>query len=210
FLERRRHEPLAIRDCLSSLKVGRHEMKVRLRHLDVVPEDPVEADLERSDAGAFALGSLDVGDGILATVAQRAQPIELRVYIVRDCRLVANGKRWMLDDGRLDRSSLVGAAVPVLEQTSEQCQAAILRELPHESLDIWKAGERRAQCADVARTCSARGDLCAQPLDVADAVECSAERLTSHRVVDEARHDVESLVDRCTNSQWSKNPLSEQ
>jgi hypothetical protein len=46
ILERRRHEPLAIRYGLPTLVVGRDEVQVRLRDFDVIAEDLVEADLE--------------------------------------------------------------------------------------------------------------------------------------------------------------------
>ena len=52
LLQRRRREALAAGDRLLALVVGWHRVQVGLRDLDVVAEDAVEADLERSDAGA--------------------------------------------------------------------------------------------------------------------------------------------------------------
>ena len=48
-LQRGRDEPLAAGDGLLSVIVGRHVGEVRLRDLDVVPEDAVVADLQRGD-----------------------------------------------------------------------------------------------------------------------------------------------------------------
>ena len=52
--------------------------------LQVVPEDLVEAHLERRDAGAVALALLQGGDVLLAAVAEVAQLVELGVVAGAD------------------------------------------------------------------------------------------------------------------------------
>src|SRR5207244_12644326 len=66
LLERRRDEALAAGNRLLAVIVGRHRAQVRLRHLDVVAEDAVVADLERRDAGSRALALFHLRDHLLA------------------------------------------------------------------------------------------------------------------------------------------------
>src|SRR5204863_1076024 len=86
LLERRRDEALAVGDRLSALIVRRHRVEIGLRDFDVIPEDFVEADLERADACPLSLRRLDVRDRVLSAVAERADRIELGVDARRECR----------------------------------------------------------------------------------------------------------------------------
>ena len=74
--------------CLRMV-VGRDVVEVRLRDLDVVAEDAVEADLERRDAGARPLALLHLGDDLLAGSADVPQLVELRVHAVANHAAVA-------------------------------------------------------------------------------------------------------------------------
>ena len=78
LLEGRRHEALRTGQRLAALIVGGYEVLVRVRDLDVVPEDAVEADLERVDAGALALLALDARNAILPAIPQRTQLVDRR------------------------------------------------------------------------------------------------------------------------------------
>lgn len=62
LLQLGRHEALATHDRLLALVVRRHQAEVGLADLDVVAEDPVEADLERGNPGAAAARAPRSGD----------------------------------------------------------------------------------------------------------------------------------------------------
>jgi hypothetical protein len=66
-LERSGHVPLGADERLLPLVVGRHEVFVRLRDLDVVAEDLVVADLERWDARPLALRRLELREPALSS-----------------------------------------------------------------------------------------------------------------------------------------------
>ena len=53
------------RNCLLAHIVGRDLLRPRFRHLDVVPEDGVVADLQILYSRAFPLGVLEVRDPLL-------------------------------------------------------------------------------------------------------------------------------------------------
>jgi hypothetical protein len=68
LFECRRREPLAAGDGLLSADSRRGGVKVRFRDLDVVTEHTIEADLQRSDAGARALALFHVGDHLAGRI----------------------------------------------------------------------------------------------------------------------------------------------
>ena len=79
FLQLGRHVALGARERLAALVVGRNALAIGMRDFDVIAKDLVEADLERSDAGALPLARLEPGDVLLAAVAYRLQVVEARV-----------------------------------------------------------------------------------------------------------------------------------
>jgi len=72
-------ETLGVHQSLLALVVGRSQMLVGFRNLDVVTEDIVEADLERRDAGAGALALLDLDQVGAAVLGDVAQLVQLRI-----------------------------------------------------------------------------------------------------------------------------------
>ena len=111
LLERGRDEALAAGNGLLAVIVGRHRVEVRLRHLDVVAEHAIEADLQRGDAGARALLLLHLGDDLLARAADVAQLVELGVDAVAHEPAVARQRRRLVLDGRFDPAADVGQVV---------------------------------------------------------------------------------------------------
>ena len=111
LLERRRDEALAAGDRLLADVVVGHRVQVRLRDLDVVAEDAVEAHLERLDAGARALGGFELGDDLLARAADPAQLVELGVDAVANRVAVAGQRRRLVDERGVDGAAHVGQVV---------------------------------------------------------------------------------------------------
>src|SRR5262249_55082785 len=79
LLQRRRDEALTSSNRLLAMVIGRHRVQVRPRHLDVVPEDAIEPDLERADPRACAFAFLHLRDDLFARTADRLQIIELAI-----------------------------------------------------------------------------------------------------------------------------------
>ena len=73
-----RHESLGSHGARLPLVVLRDEVQVRLRHLDVEPEDPVVADLETLDSRALLLRRLHRRDGGATPLRQIRQIVEVR------------------------------------------------------------------------------------------------------------------------------------
>src|SRR5207244_5065625 len=84
LLQLRGHVALRPRQRLASFVLGVHARLVRVRHLDVVAEDLVEANLERRDAAALALARLEPRDVALAAVARVLELVELAVVARAD------------------------------------------------------------------------------------------------------------------------------
>src|SRR6185437_10505462 len=103
------------------------------------------SDFHRGDASPRALRRLDVGDGILTTIAQRAQTIELFIYTGTDRWLVANGEGRPLHDRRLNRLCFRGTIVPLADQAIEQRRRGASAELPNDRFDLGQPRERRPE-----------------------------------------------------------------
>ena len=78
-LQLRRGEALGVGQRLLALVVGRRQVQVGARDLDVVAEDVVEPHLQRLDAGALPLARFDLRDVLPAVLAEVAQFVELGV-----------------------------------------------------------------------------------------------------------------------------------
>src|SRR5919197_272503 len=111
LFERRRDEALTASDRLLAVIVARHRAKIRLRHLDVVAEHAVVADLQRSDPGPRTLVLLHLGDDLLAGAADRSQFVELAIDAVACEAAVACEDRRVFDQGRFNRVAQVGKVV---------------------------------------------------------------------------------------------------
>ena len=95
-------EALPAGDGLLAHVVRGHHGEVRLADLDVIAEDPIEADLEGGDTRTGALALLDGRDGGAAAPADLAQLVELRVDSVADHPALAHRGRRSVDEPRLD------------------------------------------------------------------------------------------------------------
>ena len=138
FLQRRRHEALAAGDRLLAVVIRRNVREIRLRDLDVVPEDAVVADLQRADAGPRALRLFHRGDVLLAGTTDRAQLVELGVHAVADHAAVARDRRWFIEQ----RGVEVGADVREIVDLGEQAE-------DQRRLQLRRAGASPAGCAAI-------------------------------------------------------------
>ena len=65
--------------------------------LDVVAEDPVEPDLQRSDAAAPSLGRLQLADPVTRAARSVGDRIQIRVKARTDDAAFPDGRRGILD-----------------------------------------------------------------------------------------------------------------
>src|SRR5882672_5462737 len=72
-----REEAFGVRQCLFAYVISGRELQVRLRDLDVVTEDLVVADLERTYSAAFALARLELRQIIFPARQHAAQLVKL-------------------------------------------------------------------------------------------------------------------------------------
>ena len=123
-LQRRRGEPLAAHRRLPPLVVGRDEVEVRLRHLDVVAEHLVEADLQRADPGPLALLRLERGDDPLAVLGDGDELVELPgVAAADEPALAQRGGRLEGDRGVERRRERLEPAQPIGGPAQERRRA---------------------------------------------------------------------------------------
>ena len=94
-----RGEALGVDQGLLALVVGGREVLIGAGDFDVVAEDVVEADLERGDAGALALAGFDLGDVLLAVLAEVAEFVELGVIAGADGAAIGEVERRLVGDG---------------------------------------------------------------------------------------------------------------
>ena len=119
-LECRGNEPLAAGDCLLAQVVGRDVVQIRLRDFYVIAEDPIEANLERRDAGARALGLLHLGDHLLAGAAYVTQLVELAIDAVANHAAVASKGRRFVHEHRVEPRSQLGQIVELRREARNQ------------------------------------------------------------------------------------------
>src|SRR6202030_2093712 len=77
FFQLRGSEALRVDQRLLALVIVGREVQVGLGNFDVVAENVIEANLQRSDVGALALALFHGGDDLLAVLAEIAQLVEL-------------------------------------------------------------------------------------------------------------------------------------
>ena len=116
LLELGRGEPFRVDQGLLAVVMVGNLGGVRLRDLDIEPENVVEADFERVDAGLFALAPLHPGDESAAVAANFPQLVELAVEAGGDDSPVADVERRRLGDGPGNAPADVGKLVHALEQ----------------------------------------------------------------------------------------------
>ena len=147
FLQGRRDEPLASGDGLFAVIVGRDRGEVRSRHLDVVAEHAVVADLERGDARSRALGLLHFGDALAASTADAAQVVQFRIHAIADCAAIAGLRRRVVRDGRGDLLADLGHVVHLADEAPDERRL----HLGQRHAEAWDGDQRQPQRHQVAR-----------------------------------------------------------
>lgn len=96
-----------------------HEGGVRLRDFDVVAEDAVVGDLERLDAGAFALAGLEFGEEAADVAGDEAKGVELGREAGADDVAGIDGGAGLVGDGLGDGGGDIGAVAELGDDGSD-------------------------------------------------------------------------------------------
>src|SRR5205823_6291768 len=162
LLQRRRDEALAAGNRLLAVVIGRDGMEVRLRDLDVVPEDAVVADLQRRDAGSRPLALLHLRDDLFPRSTDRLDLVELVVDSVPRETPVAGKRRRVVDEGLLDAIADVGEIVELRDERLRERRLEVGEQRP----DAGHEGERLPKADEIARAGGAERGACHEPLEI--------------------------------------------
>ena len=108
FFQLRRGEALGVDQGLLALIVGRSQVQIGLRNLEVVAKNRIELHLERRDPGPLPLPLLDLGQKLFAVAAQVAQLVEFMIDARCESRRRRSEKleareRWWCQSAGADR-----------------------------------------------------------------------------------------------------------
>src|SRR5882757_10574657 len=99
-------------------------MQIGLGNFDVIAEDVIETDFERSDVGALALALFHGSDDLLAVLAEIAQLVEFSVEAgANDARLGGQRGRF-IGNGVFKKFADVGEFVDLIVNAAKKIAAA--------------------------------------------------------------------------------------
>ena len=145
FLQLRGGEALGADQGLLALVIGGRMLQVGLADLNVKAEDVVELDLERVDAGAFALALLDLRDVVLAVAADVAEFVELGVEPALDDSAIVEGDGRLGEDGALNALAHVGEFVEQIAQGGKARGREVLQRAA-DAGGAWRAMRQGQEC----------------------------------------------------------------
>ena len=121
---------------LLTLVVGGREVQVRLRNLNVVTEDIVVADLQRSDSRALAFAGFDLGDVLPAVLAKVAEFVEFRVVPRANGCCVAEVYRRRIGQRGNDGARGLRNGIEPFERIGQPGRRAALRQAGPDSASL--------------------------------------------------------------------------
>ncbi len=163
----------------------------RARHVDVVAEDLVVADLELFDPGTLPLARLQLGHHLRAVVADAAEPVDLLGVALAQDAALADGEGRFFADG----------AVDLRAQILQRVHAADLAQLraPETVGQLLEPGQHRGAVCERVQVAAAGGavDRAAhEPLHIADLPEREHQLAARHMVLRKLADGGEAALDR--------------
>ena len=137
-------------------------MQVRLRHLDVVPEHAIVADLERANPRARPLAVLHLRDDPLTGSADRSQIVELAIHAVPCEPAVAGKRRRIVHERGRDPVADIAEVVQLRDERFHEQRLKIGEDRPQVRDD----GERLFEADEIAGTRGAESSACDQALQI--------------------------------------------
>ncbi len=123
--------------------VVRDGRKVRFRNFDVVPEDPVESDLQVRDAGPRTLRFLHLGDLLPPALADRPQLVQLRIGTRADALALPRQGGRVIGDRRLDGAPEIRQIVEFAEEAQHERRAQVRQDRAEPRDHLRRLLERR-------------------------------------------------------------------
>ena len=197
---------LGVDEGLLAVVVGGHAGGVGLRHLEVVAEHLVVADLERVDSGARALPRLELGDPPRAVSADGAQVVQLGVIPVADHPPLARGGRGRRDQRAGQAIDEVAEFLPPARPLREARFRGAGERLRESGARFERAGQQR----EVAGRARGHRDAGDRALHVLDRLQALAHGGAGDGVGEE-RGDVGLAgLDREARAERAEQPLAQQ
>ena len=183
---------------------------IRLRDLDVITENVVEADLERRDPGALPLARFDLRDVLAAVLAEVAQFVEFRVVTGADGRAVADVDRRRVGQRRDDRARTLRAPDRAARKYRVRRAESGLRRQPRGFGQLRHLIERFAEREQIARPGAADHDLREQPLDIEHRRKLLAQLRAQDGFAHQIAHRIEARFDFRAIERRPQQPLPQQ
>ncbi len=209
FLQLRTSEALGVDEGLLALVVAGREMQVRFGDLDVVPEDLVEADFERSDIGALPLALFHRGDDLLAVLAEIAQLVEFGVKAAADDAGIGGERGWLVGERAFKEFAHVSKLVDFVVKAAKEFAASCGRR-HHKIFEDGKLRQRFAKREQFARRGQAERNAAGQPLEIENAAQFLANFTAHHGLLDKVRDGAEARLHGVAVEERTKNPGAKQ
>ena len=169
----------------------RHLVLVGIAHFDVVTEHVVEADLQRRDAGRFALALLDTGENLFTVRRDVTQVVQLDVDARSDDAPLLDLVRRIGIDLPLDPVAHLQAQVELVGQLPQRLRPGAFQRI----FDLFDGKKGIFELHHLARSHPPYGDPRDDPFQISDHADGSGKRFAQRGVADKQRHDVQPAVD---------------
>ena len=190
LFELRGEIPLARYECLlADVVVGQLGLRA-VRHVEIVAEDAVVADLQLLHAGRLALALLELCDHLRAVVAHAPQVIHLLAVALAEDAALAQRDRRLVADRALDACRHVLERVERRDRSQRAALDAL--QLFLQLRQPRRAGAERREIPRVRRAVYRPAD---QTLDIADLAQREHQLRAQHAVRHELAHRALTLFD---------------
>src|ERR1035437_10089657 len=201
-----RGKALGVDQGLLTFVLPRREVQVRLGDLEVIAEDAVELDLQRTDAGPLAFALLDLCDVLLAVTAQVAKFVESRIDPRADDTAVRQRKRRLIFERRHEPVTQVSQFVTLRMQS----QKTLGREGRQHGAHRRQLSERCCERQQVWRIGRFQSHAAQQPLQIENASQRATEFFPGDHVLHHAFDSVEPSVDLAGINRRAQHPGAQQ
>src|SRR5664279_1661647 len=202
----RRGKALGVDQGLLAFVFPGREVQVRLRYLEVIAEDAVELDLQRTDAGTLAFALLDLCDVLLAVTAQVAKFVESRIDSGADYTAVNQRERGLIFERRHQPVAQVSQFVTLRMQS----QKTLSREVRKRGAHCRQLSQRCCERQQVSRIGRFQSHAAQQPLQIENASQRATEFFPGDHVLHHAFESVEPSVDLAGINRWPQHPGAQQ
>ena len=197
--------PLAVHQGLLTDVGVRHLVLKGVGYLDIVAEDLVVADLQRSDAGALLFPGLDLGDDALAALEDMPQAVHLFMVAVPDEAALPDGKRRLVADGGGNVGPQVIQGVQLLPQLRQPPVGETVQLGP----DVGQPFDGPAEGGHVPAAGGAIDDTADEPLHVPQSRHGGGQLFPLDGAVHQRRHGGIALADSGDAEQRPFQPTAE-